>query len=114
MNEEKLLHTIEMILTLLTESKFVELAELCNGEYIQAEHIEKAVSDYPYKLIYPKSEIINLLDIIEVDNSTPREWSVYCDLWTEEEGKSDLNLQLSIIEDPSEFYKFEIDGIHVL
>lgn len=114
MDKEKLIHTVGMILNLLAESKYSELSELCIGNDIQAEDIERAVSDYPYKPIYPKSEINDLLNIIEVEDSNPREWSVYCDLWTEEEGRSDLNLQISLIESPGEFYQFQIDGIHVL
>ena len=112
--DEKLVNTVEMILNLLTESKYSELSELCIGSDIQAKDIERAVSDYPYKLIFPKSKINDLLNIIEVEDSNPREWSVYCDLWTEEEGRSDLNLQITLVESPGEYYQFDIDGIHVL
>ena len=43
----------------------------------------------------------------------PPRWSVRMDLWTAEEGRSDLSLELTIIES-GRGYTVELDDIHVL
>jgi len=54
------------------------------------------------------------LDVIEVEGARPRQWSVNVDLWTVEEGRSDLTLEITLRENEKEIYDVEIEGIHVL
>jgi hypothetical protein len=47
-----------------------------------------------------------------VRGSNPKRWSVRFDLWTADEGRSDLTLELTVEEtDP---LKIELDDLHVL
>jgi len=61
----------------------------------------------------PESWFQNI-DVIEIEGRAPRQWSVRFDLWTAEEGRSDLTLELTLTENNKELYGVEIDNIHVL
>jgi hypothetical protein len=43
----------------------------------------------------------------------PPTWSVRCDLWTVEEGRSDLSLELTVVAAPLG-PTIEVDNLHVL
>jgi hypothetical protein len=62
----------------------------------------------------PSAPIGELLDVVEIRNSTPRSWNVNLPLWTKEEGKSDLTLQMCFIDSGNDLYSVEIDDLHVL
>jgi hypothetical protein len=52
-------------------------------------------------------------DIVQVEGVSPPRYSVRYDLWTKEEGRSDLSIELTI---QFEHYglQVELDNIHVL
>jgi hypothetical protein len=52
--------------------------------------------------------------VVEIDNAVPEAWSVYLDLWTAEEGRSDLTLELTLRDSPAGIYSVELDDLHVL
>jgi hypothetical protein len=53
------------------------------------------------------------MSIYQVIGSKPREWAIVMPLWTREEGRSDLSLEATIVEDGQSF-RIELDNIHVL
>lgn len=106
--------TLQYILTLLSKKDYKALEELTNGVRLSKEDIEMAIADYDATIIMPPSSVYDNLDIIEIQNSNPKAWSVRFDLWTEEEGESDLSLELTFIESNHELYNIEIDNIHVM
>ena len=61
----------------------------------------------------PPPDALTNLDVIEVEDSVPKQWSVRADLWTKEEGRSDLTLELTLLSDGGGLVA-EIDNIHVL
>jgi len=57
---------------------------------------------------------LDQLDVIEIDGSDPMAWSVRVDLWTREEGRSDLSLECTLIDGVGDLLAVEIDNLHVL
>jgi hypothetical protein len=114
MNAKKLHNTVKKVTDLLSEKKYNEIESLCNGARLGANELEYAVKDYGRVIIPLPNEGYEKLDIIEVTDSNPKEWSVNVPIYTSEEGMSDLTLELSLIDSPSEFYKIEVDNLHVL
>jgi hypothetical protein len=51
------------------------------------------------------------MDVIEIEGGN--KWSVVMPLWSEEEGRSDLSIELTIIKYGNNFV-FEIDDLHIL
>ncbi|MGD8619980.1 MAG: hypothetical protein PVH54_12445 [Gammaproteobacteria bacterium] len=76
--------------------------------------MEVAIKEYGSMIVMPPSKAFEDLDIIEIEGSSPKSWSVRFDFWTEEEGLSDLSLELTLISSEEDLLKVEIDNIHVL
>ena len=114
MNTEKLNNTVKIVTELLSEKKYKEIESLCNGVRLKADQIACAVNEYGRNIVSLPNEGFEKLDIIEVTDSNPKEWSVNVPIYTSEEGKSDLTLELSLIDSTSDIYKIEVDNLHVL
>jgi hypothetical protein len=102
------------IVALLVRGDYAALEDLSGGERLTAEELAQAVRDYPARLILPPTGKELPLDVVAVKDSRPRRWSVDVPLWSQEEGLSDLTLQLSITERPGSQHTVEIDDLHVL
>jgi hypothetical protein len=70
------------------------------------------ITDYGRQLVLPPDEAFGVMDVVEVRNAKPRRWSVTMPLWTREEGRSDLSLELTLIAGAQAF-AIELDDIHV-
>ena len=79
-----------------------------------AVEMAEGVSAYGGRLILPPADAFDNLDVVEVEGTQPREWSVNVGLWTAEEGRSDLTLELTLREGEEEIFDVEIDNVHVL
>lgn len=117
MNERKLIETLAMMYRLLVTKRYTDLARLSVEGGMSARQIQEAVEEWPYPLIMPPN--LNLATIlydeaVEVADASPAEWSIYLNLWTKEEGRSDLSLEVSVVEDAGERYAVQIQNIHVL
>ncbi len=114
MNTEKLYRTVKTVTEYLVQEDYEALEKLSGGNSLSRADIIDAVSDYDAKIISIPEKGYEELDVIEVTNSDPTEWSVYVPIYTEEEGRSDLTLELSLTDTGSELYNIEIDNLHVL
>lgn len=79
--------------TLIIKCNYDGVVRLTNGIRLQAEHIKDAINKYGKTFILPPGNVYDNLDVIEIENVSPRKWSVRFDLWTEEEGRSDLSIE---------------------
>ena len=104
---------MDRVIRLLAEEKYSDLSLLASKR-LTADELRTAANEYPYKIVYPTVPLESLTDTVKVTNSDPKRWSVVIDLWTEEEGRSDLSLELELSESDGEYYGVEIDGLHVL
>lgn len=111
----KIVLTIKKIVELLVLKRYIELEQLTGGVRLNATEIEQAIYDYDGVLVMPPDgDFENNVDAIEITESSPKSWSVRYDLWTEEEGRSDLSLEVTLIDGGNELMRVELDNIHVL
>lgn len=110
---EELQKQIGSLLRLLAEGQYDEIEKVTNGVRLPAEQIRSAVEQYGRTLVQPPSEAYELMDVVEVKSAEPPRWSITMPLWTKEEGRSDLSLEVTVIKEPSKFV-LELDDIHVL
>ena len=104
--------TVRDLYELLRNGKYEEIVQITGGVRLSSNEIKYAISEYGRRLApYPKT--IDL-DVIEVTGSDPKKWSVVAPVFTEEEGLSDLNIELTIIDDGHPNLKIEFDDLHVL
>jgi hypothetical protein len=106
--------TVHRIVIMLAQAHYNDLETLTNGRRLTATEIAESVREYGGTIIVPPENGFENLDIIGVEGAQPRAWSVNLTLWTAEEGRSDLTLELTLRENGEEIYDVEIDNIHVL
>ena len=102
------------IVTDLASGRFEEVARRSNYRRLSGSEIGQAIHSYGRELIPLPPEAFSLIDFVSVRGSNPPQWSVVVPLFTKEEGRSDLSLELSLRRLAPHAYTFEIDGIHVL
>jgi hypothetical protein len=109
---ERLKESVRQVIGHLVAGKYAELERLTDGKRLGAHEMAKAINDYGRKLVLPPPDAFGLLDVVEVRNAQPQQWSVTMPLWTREEGRSDLSIELTLIADKDRF-SIELDDIHV-
>lgn len=97
----------------LVAGDYEGLEQRTGGVRLSAEQMRDAVSQYGRRLRMPPDDVFKNLSIVDIRAPGPKAWSVVCDLWTEEEGRSDLSLELTLIEGDRGI-RVELDDIHVL
>lgn len=113
MTSREIERTVQRIVSLLVAMDYQAIERLTRGQRLSAQGIREAIEEYGRRLVMPPPEKLQDLDVIEVENVVPRQWSVRVDLWTQEEGRSDLSLELTLMEADEDF-DVEIDNIHVM
>ena len=104
---------VNRILSWLAEGDFAKLVELTKGIRMSRDDIETAIRDYGKTLCVPPEDAFGLMDVVEIRDASIPQFSVRMPLWTQEEGRSDLTLELTI-RILNENTEVELDDIHVL
>ncbi|MDM8009222.1 MAG: hypothetical protein QUV05_24025 [Phycisphaerae bacterium] len=106
-------NTVKSVVDLLVAGRYAELERLTAGTRLSADDMAGAIRQYGRVLVTPPEEAYEDLDAVQVRNASPPRWSVRMSLWTVEEGRSDLSLELTVAES-GDGYLIEVDDIHVL
>lgn len=110
----KLEQPIRRVITHLVAGDYRGLESLTRGHRLSAEEMKTAVEDYGSRLVPPPDHAFESdLDAIPIMDAVPPAWSVIMTLWTEEEGRSDLSIVLTVMQREDDF-DITIDDIHVL
>lgn len=112
--DPRLEHTIVQILRWLVAGDYIGIEKFTQGVRLSAPLLRQAVVQYGRTLAMPPDSALELLDVIEIEHSKPRAWSVRVDLWTLEEGCGDLSLECTLIDQPGDLLAVEVDNLHVL
>lgn len=110
---EQLKEPVFQVVTLLVAGRYAELEALTHNVRLTAKEMATAVADYGRKLILPPDSGFKLMDVVEVKSTQPKKWSITMPLWTQEEGRSDLTAEITVIERQNGF-AIELDDVHVL
>ena len=113
-NHLKLKATVRRVVSMLAQGDYDALERLTHGTRLTAAEMAESVREYGGRLVLPPDDVFDNLDVVEVKGVQPGELSVNVSLWTAEEGRSDLTLELTLRESGKEIYDVEIDNIHVL
>jgi hypothetical protein len=112
MNEE-LRRPVREVMELLAAGSYAEVERLTKRVRLTAQEMETVIRDYGRRLVVPPEGAFEFMDVVEVRNADPPSWSVTMPLWTREEGRSDLSLELTIVGGQKDL-RVELDDIHVL
>ncbi|MET7279850.1 hypothetical protein ABZS29_16560 [Kribbella sp. NPDC005582] len=107
-------HVVGIVVGLLVDGEYDVLESLTRRERLTADEIRTAIDEYPGTLVHPPSETWGIKDVIELENSEPPAVAVVVDLWTLEEGESDLSMELELVERYPGIPLPQILNIHVM
>ena len=110
----KIRDTVHHVVGMLVAGDYAGVEGASRGRRLTAEQLRQAVEEYGRELRMPPELVFDNLDVVEIEDATPRAWSVLVDLWTVEEGQSDLTLELLLTDTGGELYDIEIYDLHVL
>jgi hypothetical protein len=110
---DKLREPASEVISLLVAGRYADLETQTHGVRLTANEMAKAVADYGRKLVLPPQDGFGLMNVVEIKNAQPKRWSIAMPLWTKEEGRSDLTVEMTIVERENVF-SIELDDIHVL
>jgi hypothetical protein len=114
MLESRIVALIKQVVAWLVASDFMEIEKRSNGVRLSADSMRAAVQHYGRTLAIPPESAYSELDSIRVTNADHPTWSIRFNLWTEEEGRSDLSVECTVIDRENGRLDIEIDDIHVL
>jgi hypothetical protein len=113
MSLQQLSVTAREIVGCLARNECDLLVRRCAKSRLTASDLRAAIRDYGRTLVSPPPDAYQRLDAVQVQDAMVPTWSVRVPLWTEEEGRSDLTLELTITLG-SERPSIELDDLHVL
>lgn len=105
---------LKQLVNWLVEGKLQEIEAHTSGIRLTAQMIREAIDEYPATLVKPPDEAFDKLGMIQIEDADPPEWYVRFDLWTAEEGRSDLSVECTVVAVEGKGVRIELDGIHVL
>jgi hypothetical protein len=112
-DDERLREAVAKVMSLLVTKDYEELVHLTEGVRLSASEIAQAGEDYGRTLVVPPVEAVHLIDSVQIRGAQPPRWSVTVPVWTAEEGRSDLSLELTVT-DLGDHFGIELDDLHVL
>jgi hypothetical protein len=113
MSSELLEPVVRSVVDRLVNGEYADAVQSCSASRLTAGDLLEAVRDYGRTLIEPPPDAYRDLDVVAVRDSIHPTWSVRAPLWSREEGRSDLTLELTISREGNR-WDVEIDDLHVL
>ncbi|MFE9191041.1 hypothetical protein ACFYL6_15640 [Micromonospora sp. NPDC007208] len=106
---------LQVVLGLLADREYETLASMTGEERLSADEIRTAVESYGRTVVRPPGDGLPPdLDVIEVEGEGRRRVAATMSLWTVEEGRSDLSLQLLLTEIADGLWTVRLDDIRTL
>jgi hypothetical protein len=109
----RLRELVAQVIHLLVHKEYEQLFKLTNGVRLSTQEITQAIEDYGRILIEPPDQAFDFMDIIQVQSDLDMCWSITMPVWTQEEGRSDLSVELTVTDNGNHF-TIELDDLHVL
>ena len=114
MDKVKIRDAVRRLVEMLVAEDYDGIEEATRGRRLTAEQLRQAVDEYGRELQMPPEVVFHNFDVNEIEGAIPRAWWVLVDLWTVDEGRSDLTLEIRITDTGGELCDFEINKLHVL
>lgn len=105
---------VRKVIEFLAARNYRDLELLTASIRLTSEQIESAVRGYGCTVIPLPSDGVGLIDYVAIQDARPPAWSVYVPLFTQEEGRSDLSVDLTLIETEPSSFAIELNDLRVL
>ena len=106
--------SVRTVVDLLVRQEYEALARMTGGIRMSASDIREAIKEYGRTLMPPAADTWWPTVVVTPVHSGPPTLHVAAPLWTVEEGRSDLSLELHLIEITEGLFRPHLLNIHVL
>jgi hypothetical protein len=96
----------------LVRGDFDSLEEDGRAGRVGADGLRRSITEYGRTLVVLPNEAFDLVEAGMV-TARPREWWIVVPMWTAEEGRSDLSLELAAVP-TQDGHRLEVTDLHVL
>jgi hypothetical protein len=110
----KLRASVSALTDRLAEQDYDGFCGLARITRIAARDVGRVVREYGRSLAPLPIAAFQSVDVVPISGSDPQRWSVVVPLWSQEEGRSDLSLELTVEHSLAGTYPIEVDDLHVL
>jgi hypothetical protein len=113
MSTESLESVVRALVNRLANGEYDAVLDQCCTSRLTADGIRRVIDDYGRTFVEPPPSAYSDLDAVAVRGAERPTWSVRAPLWSKEEGRSDLTLEVTVIQDGNR-WDVELDDLHVL
>lgn len=104
---------VRTVVGLLVKGQYDVLEAMTRGRWLPADAIAEAIREYGRTLVDPGADWWSTVDVLP-STLYPTSVHVAAPLWTKEEGRSDLTVELQLERTRLDVYDIELLNIHVL
>ncbi len=104
---------LEQVVALLVAGRLDELERIDRGGRMRAEEWRSRLAEYGRTVTQPPDPDFESADIVPLRGQENTAWSVWYRLWTEEEGRSDLAIELTVRYRGGDDVEIEVDDLRV-
>jgi hypothetical protein len=104
---------VRIVVDLIVRGQYTAVERITRGRGMTADELERAVAAYGRTLVSPDDEWWSLVDVTEIAVER-NAFHVAAPMWTVEEGRSDLTLELRLRQTSAGIFESEILDLHVL
>lgn len=101
------------IANLIADGQYDRAVQACSRSRLTEVDVAGVISDYGRTFVRLPANFLDYLDSVLVEGRSCPTWSIRAPLWTFEEGRSDLTLELTVVDEvdgPS----IELDDLKVM
>ncbi len=107
------LSSIRRTIGLLVDREYQTLETMTQGYHLRSQEMDHAIRTYGRTLVEPEEDRFSDMYVYDISEQDERAFSIEIPLQTREEGRSDLELHLTLREAMENIYKVEINNILV-
>lgn len=112
LDRNKLKATVRHVTDLLANRDYDTLEQFTHQRRLSAEQLATAISEYGGTVVPLPDHALERAEAFGTESGQAC-WSTV-DLFTAEEGRSDLTLELTLRQSDTDLYNVEIDNLHVM
>ncbi len=104
---------LERVISLLVQGDLNGIERLDAGHRTRADEWQARLRQYGRTLALPPPSDLETADVVPLQGYESTAWSVWYRLWTREEGKSDLGVELTVRYTGGDDVQIEVDDLRV-
>ena len=108
-----ILNVVIWIATQFAYRQYEAVLQRCETSRLTADQIQTVIALYGREIVVPPPNAYQSLDLVRVGDDASNIWSVRAPLFSSEEGRSDLTMELTV-KLVSGLVEVEFDDLHVL